>query len=164
MIWLPCEKECQPRDQYACRGDERAQEYIREEGEENEKIIITECGNCGHIGAFLQEEWTAAGIAMDRRAQKTGKASLTRYPRIETHTGEVVTSREHEKETLKRMGFHSAEHGLDEKFNSEASERLKSKNQALKDRKNKIRKKRESLMREGVIRRPSIKEIQNRKK
>lgn len=154
MIWIPCEKNCERKDQYACRDDERAHEFIREEGEEGHKIITAECGNCGHITTLLQEEWSDACVAMDRRAAKK-KANLTRYPRIETHTGELVTSREHEKETLKRMGFHAAEHGVNEKFNDEHTEKLKSKQQALKDRKERIRKKRESLMREGVIKRPS---------
>lgn len=154
MIWLPCEKDCEKNNQFACRDDERAMEFIRQEGEAQEQLVIAECGNCSHINNFLKEEWDAGALAMDRRAQRR-KANLTRYPRIESHTGEIVTSREHEKETLKRMGFHAAENGIDERYNDETSEKLKDRQRAVRERKQKIAKKREALIREGVIKRPN---------
>lgn len=154
MIWLPCEKNCENSNQFACRSEERAMEFIREEGEFGEAIVIAECGNCHHINAFLKEEWEDGGRRMDLRAQRTGKACLTRYPRVEPFTGEVVKSREHEKETLKRMGFHAAEHGVNDNFNDETTEKLKDRNRAIKERREKIKKKREAYIREGLIKRP----------
>lgn len=154
MIWLPCEKKCEVSNQFACRDDERAMEFIRQDGEEGEALIFAECGNCKFINPFLKEEWDAGSLAMDRRAYRK-KANLTRYPRIEAHTGEVVNSREHEKETLKRMGYHAAENGIDERYNCEASEKLKDRTRALKDRKQKIAKKREAFIRQGLIKRPN---------
>ncbi len=155
MIWLECEKACEPKNEFVCRGEERAQEFLREIAETDETFIVAECANCAHANFYLKEEWIAAGIEMDRRAYRK-KASLDKYPCYEPHTGEYVISKEHKAETLKRMGYHAAENGVDEKYNDETTAMLKAKQDALKERKQKIAKKREALIREGVVKRPKV--------
>lgn len=157
MIWLECEKACEERNQYTCRADgARAMDLLRKEGEPGSMLYVIECGNCGHITDILEEEWNDAGKEMERRACRR-RVSLTRYPRIEPHTGLEVKSREHEAEVVKHAGYHTAEHGLDERHNDELADKLKSQRQAREDRRKAIRKKRETMIREGVIKMPKPK-------
>jgi len=154
MIWTSCEKNCKAGpNQYVVDGDLRAFEFIRKEGEAGEGLVFAECGNCGSIDCFLEEDWVELNKAQDRRACRR-KANLTRYPRFEPHTGLVVKSREHEMEVVKHAGYHVAEHGLDERHNDELADRLKQKRDRMESRRREIRKKREALIREGVIKAP----------
>lgn len=154
MIWFPCEKNCKETNQYACRENgERAFELLRTEGEPGEALIFAECGNCGALHCILEEEWNEAGQQMNRRAA-VRRANLTRYPRIEPHTGELVKSRDHEMEVVKHMGYHVAEHGVNDAHNDELAEKLRSQRIAREERRRKIQKKRETLIREGVIKAP----------
>lgn len=154
MIWARCEKDCPEKNHFSCRGEERAFELIERIGDApGEEIYVVMCGNCGHHMDLLEEEWLAAGKEMDRRAGRV-RANLTRYPRIEPHTGELVKSRHHEMEVVKRAGYHVAEHGINEKYDDEVSQQLKDKRLAMEERRRAIRKKRETLIREGVIKKP----------
>lgn len=153
MIWAPCDAECQDKDQYACRADERAFELVDEFSDDEGVFYEARCGNCGRCQFFSVTEWQEAGKAMDRRAYRR-RANLTRYPRIEPHTGELVKSRDHEHEVVKAAGFHVAEHGINDAYHDELSEKLRSNRVAMEDRRKAIRKKREHLIREGVIKPP----------
>lgn len=145
MIWAPCEKSCAEKNQYVCRGEERAFELAGEA----QGLIWAKCGNCGHEQDFLVEEWNDFSKEMDLRAARSGasRAGLTRYPRIEPHTGLLVNSREDEKRAMKAMGMHEAPHGINEQYNDETCEKLKSARQAREAKKLALQRKRLALNR-----------------
>lgn len=127
MIWMPCEAGCEEKNRYVCRDEKRAHSFSEEfRDEENGLVVKCRCENCGALDYLSKEDWDAACRDVERQAARR-RANLTRYPRIETHTGEIVTSREHEKELTKRMGFHAAEHGVNERFDDETCVKLKEK-------------------------------------
>jgi len=142
MIWLKCDRECAPRDnQYVCREDGSRAFEIREElQDERGRFFEVECGNCGDIDWIEEEDFRAACEDMDRRAQRSGKVGLTKYPYIEPHTGEVVNSAEDVVRVAKAHGLHAAEHGIDERHNDEFADKLKDRERAKKERRREARK------------------------
>lgn len=72
----------------------------------NEKVEA-KCWNCGAV-----EEISVADFFADPKS-RSSKSYLTKYPRIEPHTGAWVKSKDHEKETIRRLGYHEAPHGYD---------------------------------------------------
>lgn len=143
MIWAPCEKDCAEKNQYVCRVELRAFELVSEAP----GLIFAKCGNCGHEQDFLEEEWAQYGKEMELRAQRSSssKAGLTKYPRIEPHTGALVNSRDDEVRAMKAMGMHAAPHGVNEAYNDETCERLKDKQQKLQSRKLEIERRRRAF-------------------
>lgn len=141
MIWLSsCPAACAEKDQYACREDgTRAFEVVEELFDDSGKIFELRCGNCGELDYLNEEEWGEACRAMDARAKRRCKVTLTRYPYVEPHTGEVVHSAAHREEVVKRYGLHAAEHGIDERFNDELADKLKDRERDRKDRLKKAR-------------------------
>lgn len=113
-----------------------------------------ECSECEHKSTIPKDDWDDIAKQEEIRAQRHNRASLTRYPRIEPHTGLEVKSREHEAETLKMMGYHKAEHGIDQRHDDETAYALGEKRKAREKRRSDIRKKREAYIREGIIKRP----------
>lgn len=82
-------------------------------------VVRVKCLNCNHVHELDFRAWLR-----DQQVTRTPRrqAHLTKYPRVEPHTGEVVTSKDHEKETVKRMGFyeghHGGRHGVDRGYDS----------------------------------------------
>lgn len=113
-----------------------------------------ECAECGHKSEIPKEDWDDIAKQEELHAQRSRRVSLTRYPRIEPHSGELVKSKEHEAETLKRLGFHKAENGIDPNHDDETAYALGEKRKAREKRRADIRKKREVYIREGIIKRP----------
>jgi hypothetical protein len=148
LIWMPCERDCAEKDQYACRGaNERAHEFMNERGAPGSKIIFAKCTNCGHLANLLEEEWLEAGRQMELRAQRSGasRAGLTKYPRIEPHTGALVNSRDDEVRAMKAFGMHAAPNGIDERYNDEACEKLKSARLERQKKKDELARRRRAL-------------------
>ena len=141
MIWAPCEKACAEKNQYVCRGDDRAFELVSE----FTGLISAKCGNCGHEQDFLEEAWQDYGKDMDRRAARTQRAGLTKYPRIEPHTGALVNSRDDEKRAMKAYGMHEAPHGVNDAFNDETCAKLKDDRLAREAKKHALDRKRKAL-------------------
>jgi hypothetical protein len=73
-------------------------EFLQEKGEYNE-IYSTRCKVCGGAHDVSRHDWLSFQLRNEVRASK---AYLTKYPRIEPHSGLTVKSREHEKESVKR--------------------------------------------------------------
>lgn len=131
MIKYPCE----------CSDEDTGHNYVSESLKLHESMKLEvpvifyqiECGSCGHKSEIDKSDWDM--IAGDElRAAQRSKANLTRYPRIEPHTGMLVSSKQHESEMVKAMGFHKAENGLNEKFHDETAETLRKKRQDLAER------------------------------
>lgn len=154
MIWAPCDKSCEPRDQYACRGEERAHEFVLQDGGEGNEIVEARCGNCGNLAVFLKEDWDHYGKQMELRAQRSGnsRANLTKYPRIEPHTGALVNSRDDEVRAMRAYGMHPAENGIDERYDDESCEILRDKRQKIQAKKLEIERRRKALNRPQIIR------------
>lgn len=143
MIWIACEKQCVEKNQYVCRLATRVHEFVEVCGD----TVKLECGNCSHIATLPIEEYQAECKRMDIKAQLSGasRAGLTKYPRIEPHTGELVNSRDDEARVMKAFGMHAAPHGINERFNDEACEKLKSARQKREQRRREIERKRKAL-------------------
>lgn len=155
MIWAPCDKVCVEKDQYACRGDDRSHDFVLQEGGPGNEIVEAKCGNCGNLAVFLLEDWNAYGKEMDLRAQRNAgsRSGLTKYPRIEPHTGVLVNSRDDERRAMKAMGMHEAPHGVNEAFDDETCHNLKTKRLEIEQRKREITRRREALGRPAQLRR-----------
>lgn len=110
-----------------------------------------ECSECRHESEIPKEDWDQTAKEAEIKAQRSSRTYLTRYPRIEPHTGALVKSRDHELETVKAAGFHVAEHGINDAYNDELCEKMRSDRQNRETRRNAIRKKREIMIREGVF-------------
>lgn len=146
MIWIACDKNCEPGpNQYVCRGEERAHEFVLQDGQEGNEIIEAQCGNCGNVGVFLLEDWRDASKAMDLRAQRTGKANLTRWPYVDPYTGVQVDSPDHRKDVWAAHGMHEADHGVNEKYDDEACHALKEKRIARERKKIELDRRRQAL-------------------
>lgn len=94
-------------------------------GKEN-IYLVREHGDYGHLHEIAcpdckakfdveKTEWLYHEYTKNPLSVETGRRAggLTKYPRFEPHTGAWVKSKEHEKETVKRMGYHEAPHGYD---------------------------------------------------
>ena len=147
MIWIACDKNCEPGpNQYVCRGEERAHEFVMQDGSTGNEIIEARCGNCDSLNVFLLEDWQDASLAMDRRAQRSvGKAGLTRWPYFDAATGVEVKSKEHRAEVWKAHGMHEAEHGVNEKYDDEACHQQKEKRVAREQKKMELNRRRKAL-------------------
>jgi hypothetical protein len=95
-------------------------QFHAEHGEYNE-IYEIRCLTCQGLQKKPRHDWLSQ---MARDFVRPSKANLTKYPRIEPHTGEVVNSREDEVRVMKAMGMHAAHHGIDERYNDEACDNL----------------------------------------
>lgn len=144
MIWGHCERGCAEKNQYTCKGELRALELQVHSGAGD---LIVKCGNCDHEQKLTQAEWDAYAKEMDLKAARCGssRAGLTKYPRVEPHTGVVVNSRDDEVRAMKAMGMHAAPNGIDERFDDESCDALRSKRAAIQKRKLEIDRKRKAL-------------------
>lgn len=88
MAVLHCEKKCSPS--FLDKEDFRTDHTVLEE---KDGCWLARCDSCGN------ECWHPIPNA------KVPKAYLTKYPRIEACSGSWVTSKDHERETLKRKGY-----------------------------------------------------------
>ena len=115
-----------------CREEKTEHEFISEHGDYNE-IYEIRCMVCNHLHKVNRHAWLQSEhIFADEK--KSRKAGLTRYPYIEPHSGEIVTSKEHREETMKRLGFHEAPHGINENHHDETSEKIKKKRKEMLER------------------------------
>jgi len=111
-VQVPCPKECSGEIPFRTPHT-----FLEERGNYNE-IYFVKCDKCGHEYEIPRKQWLfySSGAA----DPKSSRAYLTKYPRIEPHTGEIVKSKDHEKETIKRMGFyeghHGGRHGVDRRY------------------------------------------------
>lgn len=135
------------------RSDDKVA-IITKDNEGEQVLYEIQCAECANCTAIEKGDWDQTAKDEDIQAQRTRRANLTRYPRFEPHSGEIVKSKEHELETIKRLGFHVAEHGIDDAYSDETASKLRSDRLAREERKRTIRKKRETLIREGVIKPP----------
>jgi hypothetical protein len=87
-------------------------EFIAEHGDYNE-IYEIKCLKCNHQYKVGRHSWLSSQIINE---VKPRRAYLTKWPHIEPHSGEMVHSKEHEKELLTRLGYHAAPHGVDERY------------------------------------------------
>lgn len=150
MILFPC----------VCSDEDVGHDYVseREDGPVLDDckgvwFYTIRCSGCGHEDEISKSEWDEVASGELKAAQRK-RAHLTRYPRIEPHTGMLVKSKQHEAETVQAAGYHVAENGVNEKYDDDTAEFFKAKTRATKERREAIRKKREHLIREGVIKRP----------
>lgn len=99
----------------SCKEGLTDHEFVAEHGNYNE-IYEIKCLNCQNHQKVNRHLWLSTQLKNDIRPSK---AYLTVYPRIEPHSGEYVLSKEHEKETIRRKGFHEAPHGVNERYNGQ---------------------------------------------
>ncbi len=78
--------------------------FVTEKGEYNE-IYEIRCAEC-HSARDVDRKIWLSGAAGFNGSGRSGKSYLTKYPRIEPQTGQVVKSREHMYETARAMGCH----------------------------------------------------------
>lgn len=143
MILYPCE----------CSDDDTGHDFISEKKSDAGIEYVIECSVCLFKSEIPKDDWDQ--ISSDElKASQRKRTYLTRYPRIEPHTGLTVSSRADELEKVRAAGFHVAEHGINEKFDDDTSEFQRAKRRAQEERKVAIRKKRETMIREGVIKAP----------
>lgn len=95
-------------------------QFDSEHGEYNE-IYEIRCLTCGFQHKVGRHVWNAQ---MTRDHMVPSKAHLTKYPRVEPHSGEIVNSRDDEVRVMKAMGLHAAPHGINERYNDEACDTL----------------------------------------
>lgn len=86
-----------------CVGGKKTAHVLLEKLSKTEYSV--QCKKCGTKSQVYFLVWEKA---LDR----PWRAYLTPYPRVEPHTGAWVTSPEHEKETVRAMGYHEAPHGI----------------------------------------------------
>lgn len=157
MIWLACENACEEgENQYVWKENgDTAHELIsrRVDPQSGLEILCVSCENCGHKYEISKEIWDCAVSEMQRLSYRK-KPSLTKYPYVEPHTGELVKSKEHREEVMAAHGYHKAENGVNDEYDDELSYQLKSKRQAMEKRRADIRKKRETMIRDGLIKWP----------
>lgn len=125
----------------ACSEAPTEHKFIADHGEYND-IAEIECLNCHYHQKIPRSEWLSKQVIDWVRPSK---AHLTQYPRIEPHTGEVVKSREHEREVMRAMGLHEAKHGIDERYNDEACDTLRSRRLEHEKRKRQMEEKRRAM-------------------
>lgn len=87
--------------------------WFGEKGEYNE-IYILQCEGCDSKTEMPRKQWLFETAFKNAEGRK--KAYLDKWPRVDPYTGEVVKSREHQEETLKRYGYHKAPHGIDHRY------------------------------------------------
>lgn len=120
MIWLPCADDCQTKNPWTCRESDRAHELVDYSGD----MAKIRCANCGTESEIPSAEWKQ--ICADHiKESSRKKSSLTKYPRIEPHSGVVVNSREDEKRVWKAKGYHEAPHGSDERTFTDTDYQIK---------------------------------------
>lgn len=87
-------------DQFPCETCNAVTEhkFLEELGEYNE-IYRVRCERCKTTHDIHRHQWLSFQNKNDIRPSK---AYLTKYPRIEPHSGLTVKSKEHEKESVKR--------------------------------------------------------------
>ena len=95
-----------------CSDEPTEHTFLEEHGDYNEFYKI-QCAKCQTTHTVHRHEWLSFQVKND---VKPRKAYLTKYPYVEPHSGEVVHSKEHREETMKRMGFHAAPHGIDRNY------------------------------------------------
>lgn len=78
--------------------------FVEEKGEYNE-IYMVKCAEC-HANHDIERKLWLSHTAGVHGSGKTSKAYLTKYPRIEPQTGQVVKSREHMYDTARAAGMH----------------------------------------------------------
>lgn len=115
--------------------------FHAEHGEYND-IYELRCVKCEATHKTNRHSWLSQ---LSRDFLRPSKAHLTQYPRIEPHTGEVVKSREHEREVMRAMGMHEAHHGIDERYNNEACDALRSRRIEHEKRKRQMEEKRRAM-------------------
>lgn len=143
MIRYPC----------TCSEEDLGHDYLGELTKDGAVLYTIECSGCGLESSIPKEDWDEIAKGELIEAQRR-RSSLTKFPYIEPHTGEVVKSKEHREEVLRAHGYHKAEHGINDAYNDELCDKLRTQRQAAEQRKRDIRKKRETLIREGVIKKP----------
>lgn len=144
MIRYPCE----------CSDQDVEHNYLSEHQDGERTIYKIQCADCGHLEDIDKAVWDLIAKDELQKAQKK-RANLTRYPYIDPYSGMEVRSKEHREDVWKAHGFHKAEHGINEAYNDEATEKLKEKRLALQKRREETQKKREAYMRAGLIKRPA---------
>lgn len=99
-----------------CAGVKKTLHELIEKKSKTEYLV--KCKKCGTKSQVYYLVWEHA---LNRPRQ----ANLTKYPRYEPHTGQLVNSPQHEKETLKAMGFHAAPHGIDHRYDDAPNEKAR---------------------------------------
>ena len=160
MIWYPCEKGCEPgANSYVYRdnGDtvhtfvsKRVAEWETDTARGEEELYCVECGNCGQRYEISKGLWDEASQETIRKSARR-KAGLTRYPYVDPYSGVEVKSKEHREDVWKAHGFHKAEHGINENYDDEDCDRVRSRRQALEAKRAATKRKREDYIRQGII-------------
>jgi hypothetical protein len=102
------------------KGERTEHEFSSEKGEYNE-IYEIRCTKCHAVHDEKRHDWLSQ---LSRDCLRPQKAYLTKFPYFEPHSGELVSSPEHRSEVWRRMGLHEAKHGINERYNDEASHNL----------------------------------------
>lgn len=84
-----------------CSAEKTNHSHLRVSGDYNE-IYHIKCENCGHEHAVHRHDWLSTQV---RERMGPRKAYLTKYPRPDPHTGEMVNSKEHQESVWKKHGF-----------------------------------------------------------
>lgn len=114
-----------------CCSEDTEHKFLEERGDYNQTYFV-EC-SCGFQREVSRKEWLFAENIKDW-TPSNARAYLTKFPYVEPHSGMVVTSKEHRDEVMKKMGFHKAEHGVNEKYHDETAELMRRKRQDLAER------------------------------
>ncbi len=115
-----------------CSPEQTQHTFVRELGEYNE-IYEVKCAACGLVRQVPRKEFLFAENIKDW-VPSNARVYWTKFPYVEPHTGEVVHSKEHRAEVIKRMGFHVAEHGVNERYDDQACADQRAKRQAQEAR------------------------------
>jgi hypothetical protein len=83
--------------------------FLKEKGDYNE-IYEVACVNCNIKQDVLRKKWLLETTFMDAFGSR--KAHLTKYPRIEACSGEIVKSKQHEHELMRHKGYKTHEEVL----------------------------------------------------
>lgn len=96
MAVLECKNKC--TQSFFDKEDFRTNHTVTDTKEQADGSSLwkARCDECG------AEDWHYVSLKPGKHRQ----TYKTRYPRIEPHTGKMVTSKDHERETVKRMGYY----------------------------------------------------------
>lgn len=104
--------------------------FLAERGDYNELYEVL-CVECGSQYEIPRKAWLNAQFL---EAAGPKRAYLTKYPYVEPHTGEVVNSAEDVVRVTKAYGLHAADHGINERYHDETSERLRNRERERKEK------------------------------
>lgn len=102
----------------SCAGAKKAYKGLTKHKMLDIEVTRVKCLECGLEHEMDFKLWIR-DYTFSRKPKRT---YLTKYPRIEPHTGELVTSKEHETETVRAMGYHAAPNGVNEAYDDSESD------------------------------------------